>query len=40
MDDLIVYPAGSTVGQTMTLTILRDGGQQNVEVTLEERPAP
>lgn len=40
MDDLIVYLAGTTVGQTVTLTILRDGKQQDIEVTLEEWPHP
>ena len=38
MDDLIVYLAGTTVGQTVTLTVLRDDEEQNVDVTLEERP--
>jgi serine protease Do len=39
MDDLIAYLANSTkVGQTVTLTILRNGKQQNVDVTLEARP--
>jgi 2-alkenal reductase len=40
MDDLIVYLARTTVGQTVTLTILRDGKQQDIEVTLEEWPHP
>ena len=38
MDDLIVYLADTTVGQTVTLTVLRDDEEQNVDVTLEERP--
>jgi 2-alkenal reductase len=28
------------VGQTVTLTILRDGQEQQVQVTLGERPSP
>ena len=40
MDDLIAYLANSTkVGQTVTLTILRNGKQQTVDVTLEARPS-
>jgi S1-C subfamily serine protease len=39
MDDLIVYLADTVVGQKVTLTILRDGAERTVEVTLEERPA-
>jgi S1-C subfamily serine protease len=39
MDDLIVYLADTTVGQTVTLTVLRDGAEQRVKVMLEERPA-
>jgi 2-alkenal reductase len=39
MDDLIVYLADTQVGQTVTLTVLRDGAEQKVEVMLEERPA-
>ena len=39
-DDLVAYLFSSTsVGQTVTLTILRDGQQQDVKVTLEARPA-
>ncbi len=38
MDDLIVYLAETTVGQTVTLEILREGERQSVELTLEERP--
>ncbi len=39
-DDLVAYLARSTsVGQTITLTILRNGQQQNVTVTLAARPA-
>jgi serine protease Do len=38
-DDLIAYLFGSTeVGQQVSLTVLRDGHQQQVEVTLTERP--
>jgi len=38
-DDLVGYLARqSEVGQRVTLTVLRDGKQQRVEVTLEERP--
>jgi S1-C subfamily serine protease len=41
MDDVIAYLADSTtVGQKVKLTILRDGKQQDVNVTLEARPAP
>jgi serine protease Do len=40
MDDLIAYLADSTkVGQKVTLTILRNGKQQTVDVTLEARPS-
>lgn len=39
MEDLIAYLARSTqVGQKVTLTILRNGKQQSVDVTLEARP--
>ena len=39
-DDIVAYLVRSTsVGQTVTLTILRDGQQQDVKVTLEARPA-
>jgi 2-alkenal reductase len=39
-DDLVIYLARSTeVGQTVTLTILRNGQQQDVKVTLAARPA-
>jgi 2-alkenal reductase len=38
MDELIVYLSDASVGQTVTLTVLRDGEEQTVEVTLEERP--
>ncbi len=41
MDDIIAYLADSTVvGQKITLTILRNGKQQDIQVTLEARPAP
>jgi 2-alkenal reductase len=40
MDDLIAYLASSTtVGQKATLTVLRNGSQKNIDVTLEARPA-
>src|SRR5512142_2441408 len=40
MDDLIAYLARSTKpGQKVTLTILRDGKQQTVDVTLAARPS-
>lgn len=40
MDDLIAYLADHTkVDQKVTLTILRDGREQKVEVTLQARPA-
>jgi serine protease Do len=39
MDDLITYLTNSTsVGDQVTLTILRDGSQKSVQVTLEARP--
>ena len=39
-DDLLGYIVQeTTVGQTVTLTILRDGQQQTVNVTLGQRPA-
>jgi S1-C subfamily serine protease len=39
-DDIVAFLARSTeVGQTVTLTILRDGQQQDVKVTLAARPA-
>ncbi|UCC62407.1 MAG: trypsin-like peptidase domain-containing protein [Anaerolineae bacterium] len=39
MDDLIVTLADTSVGQTVRLTVLRDGRERVIEVTLEERPA-
>jgi S1-C subfamily serine protease len=40
MDDLIAYLASSTkVDQNVTLTILRDGKEQKLEVTLAARPS-
>ncbi|MFL7868110.1 MAG: trypsin-like peptidase domain-containing protein [Anaerolineales bacterium] len=40
MDDLIAYLADSTtVGQKVTLTILRDGKQKTLDVTLAARPS-
>ncbi len=38
MDDLIVYLAEKSVGQKVTLTVLRDGRRQRIQVTLGERP--
>ncbi|MBL7183459.1 MAG: trypsin-like peptidase domain-containing protein [Anaerolineae bacterium] len=38
MDDLIVYLADKSVGQRVTLTVLRDGRRQRIQVTLGERP--
>jgi S1-C subfamily serine protease len=40
MDDLIVYLAETTVGQTVTLDIIREGEKQSVDLILEERPEP
>lgn len=41
MDDLIAYLAQSTeVDQTVTLTVLHDGQEETVEVTLAARPKP
>jgi 2-alkenal reductase len=38
-DDVVNYLAGHTsVGDTITLTVIRDGGQVQLSVTLEERP--
>jgi len=39
MDGLIVYLAYKSVGQRVTLTVLRDGRRQRIQVTLGERPA-
>jgi len=40
MDDVIAYLSSSTkVDQKVTLSILRDGKQQNVDVTLAARPS-
>jgi S1-C subfamily serine protease len=40
MDDLIIYLADHTsVGQKVTLTVLRDGVRQSLKVTVGERPA-
>jgi 2-alkenal reductase len=39
MDDLVVLLSQRTVGQKVTLAVIRGGDEQNVEVTLEERPA-
>jgi 2-alkenal reductase len=40
-DDLLEYIAlRSEVGQTVTLTIIRDGRERTIEVTLEARPGP
>jgi S1-C subfamily serine protease len=39
MDNLIVYLADKSVGQKVTLTVLRDSRQQRIEVRLGERPA-
>jgi len=39
-DDIVVYLLRSTeVGQKVTLTIIRDGREQSVQVTLAERPS-
>ncbi len=40
MDDLIAYLFGHTqVGQKVTLSVLRDGKEQSIDVTLAARPA-
>jgi serine protease Do len=40
MDDLIAYLSASTeVGQVVNLTVLRDGSEQEIEITLQARPA-
>ena len=39
MDDLIAFLSANTeVGQSVTLTVLRDGEEQQIEVNLEARP--
>ncbi len=41
MDDLIAYlEENTTVGQKVSLTILRNGKQMNIELTLGARPSP
>jgi serine protease Do len=39
MDDLILYLTGTRVGQQVELTVFRDGSEQTVTLTLQERPA-
>jgi S1-C subfamily serine protease len=39
MDDLIVSLSDKAVGQTITLSVVRDGAELDLEVILEERPA-
>jgi len=39
MDDLILYLTGTRVGQRVELTVVRDGTEQVVTLTLQERPA-
>ena len=39
MDDLILYLTRTRVGQQVQLTVYRDGSEQVVTLTLEERPA-
>jgi len=39
MDDLVVYLAEKSVGQRVTLIVLRNGRRQSIQVTLGERPA-
>jgi 2-alkenal reductase len=38
MDDLITFLAGTGVGQRVTLTVMRDGEELTIDLTLEERP--
>jgi serine protease Do len=39
MDDVIAYLANNTTpGQKMTVTVLRNGKQENIDITLGERP--
>jgi S1-C subfamily serine protease len=38
MDDLITYLEDYNVGDTVTLTVYRDGGQVDLQITLGERP--
>jgi S1-C subfamily serine protease len=41
MDDLVVYMERNTVpGNTVSLTIIREGQEQSLDVTLGERPLP
>ena len=39
MDDLVVLLSERSVGQKVTLAVIRGDDERNVEVTLEERPA-
>jgi 2-alkenal reductase len=39
MDDLILYLTDKRVGQQVELTVFRDGAEQVVTLTLQERPA-
>lgn len=39
MDDIITYLQHTVVGQTVDLTILRDGREMHIQVVLGERPA-
>ena len=40
-DDLLEYIAlRSEVGQTLKLTVIRDGQERTIEITLEARPGP
>jgi S1-C subfamily serine protease len=39
MDDLIIYLTGTRVGQQVELTVFRDGIEQRLDLTLQERPA-
>jgi 2-alkenal reductase len=39
MDDLILYLSDKRVGQKVKLTVVRDGAEQVVTLTLQERPA-
>jgi S1-C subfamily serine protease len=38
MDDLIIYLETRQVGQQVVLTVIREEQEQEIEVTLKERP--
>jgi S1-C subfamily serine protease len=40
MDDIITYLQRTKLGQTLTVTIVRDGEERTVEIELGARPEP